>query len=88
MLRDYDSVCNDFGSTIGNWQSGKNPGRSVEAKKFCKFCVAGATEISNWEIDVTCVEAGSITDVVMLKLKWWRVRNGSVISVDRRDSDC
>jgi len=54
LLRDYDSVCNDFGSTIGNWQSGKNPGCSVEAKKFCKFCVAGATEISNWEIDVTC----------------------------------
>ena len=26
--------------------------------------------------------------VVMLKCKWWRVGNGSVISVDWRDSDC
>ena len=34
------------------------------------------------------VEADSITAVVMLKFKWRRAGNGSVLSVDRRDSDC
>jgi hypothetical protein len=57
-------------------------------RKFCKFCVVGATEISNPELNVTRVEAGSITAVVMLKLKWWRAGNGSVISVDRRETGC
>jgi hypothetical protein len=42
-----------------------------------------ATEISNQELNVTCVDAGFLTAVVMLKLRWWRVGNGSVISVDR-----
>jgi phosphotransferase system HPr-like phosphotransfer protein len=36
---------------------------------YCKFCVAGATEISNQELNVKCVDADSITAVVMLKLK-------------------
>jgi hypothetical protein len=57
-------------------------------RKFCKFCVVGATEISNWELNKTCMEIGSITAVVMLKLRWRRAGNGSVISVDQTDSDC
>jgi hypothetical protein len=44
-------------------------------RKFCKFCVVGATEILNWELNVTHVEAGSVTAVVMLQLQWWRVGN-------------
>jgi hypothetical protein len=53
-----------------------------------KFEIAGATEISNQELTVTCVGAGSVTAVVMLKLKWQRAGNGSVISADWRDSGC
>jgi hypothetical protein len=36
---------------------------------------------------VTHVDVGSLIDVVMLKLKWQRVENGSVTSIDRRGSD-
>ena len=57
-------------------------------RKLCKFCVAGATEISNWELSAAFVESDSITAMVILKLKWRRAENGSMISVDRRDSDC
>ena len=57
-------------------------------RKFCKFCVAGATEISNRELNVTLVEAGAITAVVLLKFNWRRAGNGFVIRVDRRDSGC
>jgi len=57
-------------------------------RKFCKFCVTGASEISNWELNVTLVDTGFITPVVMLKLKWRRAGNEPVISVDRRDSAC
>jgi len=45
-------------------------------RKFCKFCVTGATETSNGELNITRVDAGSITAVVMLKLKWQRAGNG------------
>jgi len=55
-------------------------------RKFCNLCVAGATEIL--EINVKHVNAGFITAVVMLKLKWRRTGNRLVISVDRRDSGC
>ena len=57
-------------------------------RKFSKFYVAGATEISNRELSVTRVYAVSITAVVILELNWRRAGNGSVISVDRRDSGC
>jgi hypothetical protein len=57
-------------------------------RKFYKFCVAVATEISNWELNVTCMDAGSVADVVILKLKWRSEGNGSVIIVDRRDAGC
>jgi hypothetical protein len=57
-------------------------------RKFCTFCVAGMTEISNREPNATRVDAGSITAVKMLKLNWRRAGNGSVISVDKRDSGC
>jgi hypothetical protein len=57
-------------------------------KKFWEFCVAELTEISNPELNVTRVKSGPITAVVILKRKWPRVGNGSVISVDRRESDC
>jgi len=63
----------------------KNPG---PGEKILQVCVAGATQMSNRELSVTRVEAGSITVVVMLKFKWQRAGNGSVISVDRRYSGC
>jgi hypothetical protein len=44
-------------------------------RKFYKFCVAGATEISNREISVTLVDAGPITAVVMSKREWGRAGN-------------
>ena len=50
----------------------KNLGPGVEAEKMLQVCVVGATEISNPGLSVTRVEAGSITAVVMLKLKWRR----------------
>jgi hypothetical protein len=50
--------------------------------------VAGPTEISNRKLSVTHMDASPITAVVMLKLKWWRAGNGSVISVDQRVSGC
>ena len=53
-----------------------------------KSCVAGATEIPNRELNVTRVDACSLTAVLMLQLKWRRAGNGSVISVEWRDSDC
>ena len=34
------------------------------------------------------VDAGFVTAVVMLKLKWRRAGNGTVISVDQIESDC
>ena len=37
---------------------------------------------------MTRMDSGSITAVVMLKFRRGRVGNGSVISVDRRDSEC
>jgi hypothetical protein len=42
--------------------------------KCCNVCVAGTTEISNRELNVTHVDAGSITPVVMLKLKRRRTK--------------
>ena len=60
----------------------KNPGSGVEAEKIMQFFVAGETEISNRQLNVTSVEAGSITAVAILKIKWRRAGNGSVISVD------
>jgi hypothetical protein len=55
-------------------------------RKFVTFCVAGAIEISSLELNVTRVDAGYITAVVMLKLKRRRAGNGSVKSVDKRDT--
>jgi hypothetical protein len=46
----------------------KNPGPSVEAETILQFLCTSGTEISNWELNVTHVDAGSITAVVMLKL--------------------
>ena len=54
-------------------------------RKVCNFCVAGATEILNPELNVKRVDTVSITTVVILKLKWRRAGNGSVISVHRRE---
>ena len=88
LLRNYDAVCNDFRCAIGTWWSGEKILDLVwKLRKFCKFCVVGATEISNRELSVTRVDAGSITAVVMLKLKWRTAGNGSVIR-DQRDLDC
>jgi hypothetical protein len=48
-------------------------------RKFYKYCVAGATENSNRELNVTSMEAGSIAAVVILKLNWRREEDGFVI---------
>jgi len=89
VLRDNDSVYNDFSCAIGNWWGWRKILDLVwRPRKVCKFCVAGATEISNRELNVTRVDAGSIKSLVLLKLKWRRAGNGSVISVDRSDSGC
>jgi len=63
----------------------KNPGPCEEAEKVSKFCVESATEISNRELDVRRVDAGSVTGVVMR-----RAGKGSLITseIDRRDSGC
>ena len=53
----------------------KTPGPVVEAEKILQFLWEGATEISNQELNVTRVDAGSITAVVMLKLNWRRAEN-------------
>ena len=57
-------------------------------RELCKFCVEGAREISNRKLNVTRVDSGSITALVMLKNKWQRAGNGSVICVDQTDSGC
>jgi len=44
----------------------KNPRPGVEAENVSKFCVAGATEILNQEINVTLMDSGSTTAAVML----------------------
>ena len=63
----------------------KIPAPGVKAEKICKLCVAGAADISNRELNVTRVAGGSITVVVIIKLKCRRAGNGSVISVERRN---
>jgi hypothetical protein len=87
LLRDYDSVCNDFTCTIGNWWR-KILDLVWRLRTLCKLCVAGAKEIANQELNVTYADAGSATTVVMLKLKWQRAGNGSVIRAKLRDLDC
>ena len=66
----------------------KHSGPGVKFEKILQVCVAGAIEISNRKLSVTIADASSITAVVILKLKRRRAGNGTVISVDRRDSDC
>jgi hypothetical protein len=63
----------------------KNPGPGVEAENIWQILYRGCDRNLK---SGTRVDAGSITAVVMLKLKWRRAGNGSVISVDRRDSGC
>ena len=53
-----------------------------------KLFVAGAKETSILELNKKHVDAGPITAMVMLKLKWRKAGNGPVINVDRRDSGC
>jgi len=64
----------------------KNPGPGVEAEKILQVLCSRSNRNLNQKFNVTCVDVGSITAVVILKLKWQRAENGSVISVDRRDS--
>jgi len=56
-------------------------------RKLSKFCVVGVIDISRWQLNVTHVDAGFITAVVMVKDQWDRAGNGTVISAVRRDSD-
>jgi hypothetical protein len=60
----------------------KNPGPGVEAEKILQVLCSRSDRNFNQELNVTYVDAGSITAVAILKLKWQRAENGSVISVD------
>jgi hypothetical protein len=53
LLRDYDSVCSDISCTIGNWWSGEL-NLLWRLRILCRFCVEDTTDISNWELNVTC----------------------------------
>jgi hypothetical protein len=64
----------------------KNPGPGVEAEKIIQ--VVRSRCHRNLKSGTQCDTCGSVTDVVMLKLKWRRDGNGSVMSVDRREPDC
>jgi hypothetical protein len=64
---------------------GENPGPAVEAEKILHILCSGRDRNFKSELNVTCVDASSITAMMTLKFKWRRVGNGSVISVDRRD---
>jgi hypothetical protein len=66
----------------------KNPGHGVQAEKVAQVLCGVWIEISNRELNVTRVDAGSLRAVVMLKLKWRIAGNGFVVSVDRKDSGC
>jgi len=64
----------------------KNLRHGVEAEKCLQILCSGCDRNLKSETQCNTVGAGSNTAVVMLKLKWQRAENGSVISVDRRDS--
>ena len=68
----------------------KNPGPGVEAEKILQVLCSGCDR--KLKLGTQCKTCGrwfhTMTAVVMLKLKWQRAGNGSVISVDRRDSGC
>jgi hypothetical protein len=61
VLRDNDTVCNDFSCAVGYWWGGEKIVYLVwRLRNLCKFCVAGATEISYRELHVTHVDSCSI----------------------------
>ena len=64
----------------------KTPGSGVEDEKLLQILCSGCDRNLKSGTQCNTVDTGSNTDVVMLKLKWQRAENGSVISVDRRDS--
>jgi hypothetical protein len=64
----------------------KNSGPGVEVEKILQVSCSRSNRNLNQKLNVTHVDAGSITAVVILKLKWQRAENGSVLSVDWRDS--
>jgi len=64
----------------------KNPGSGVEVEKCLQIVCSGCDRNLKSGTHCNTVDTGSNTHVVMLKLKWQRAENGSVISVDRRDS--
>jgi hypothetical protein len=63
----------------------KTSGPGVEAEKIMGVLCSGC---DRKELNVTHVDVGSITAVVLLKFKWQTAENGFVTSVDRRGSDC
>ena len=86
MLRNDDSACNDFSCATGNWWGGEKFWTCVEVEKILNVLCSRCNRTSNRELNVTRVDAHSVTAVVMLKLKWQRAGNGSVLSVDWRDT--
>jgi hypothetical protein len=55
----------------------KNPGPGVEAENIVQVVCSGCDRNLKPELHVTRVDAGSVTAVVMLKLKWRGAGNGS-----------
>jgi hypothetical protein len=66
----------------------KSPGPGVKTEKILQILFSGYDRNLKSEINVTRVEAGSITTVITLKLKWRRAGNGSVTSADRKYLGC
>jgi hypothetical protein len=66
----------------------KNPAPGVEAEKILQVLCSGRDINLKSGTQCNTCRRWFHNAVVMLKLKWRRAGNGSVISVDRRDSGC
>ena len=60
VLRENDTVCNDFSCAVGYWGWRKFLDKVWMLRNLCKLYVAGATEISYRELHVTHVDACTI----------------------------
>ena len=56
LFRDYNSVCNNFSCTLGNWRSGKNPGPGVQAEKIMQVLCSGCDR--NLKLGTHCDTSG------------------------------
>jgi len=65
LLRDNDSVCNDLAVILVIGGVEKNPGPGVEAENIVQVVCSGCDRNLKPELHVTCVDAGSVTAVVI-----------------------